>query len=200
MVALITFILLYGFGLLGYLFFVHYSVEEQITFIAVHLVSSLIMFFIWLLDRRYRSVFKENKRLKAMLAELEGFKNKSPAKVLSYTHFMSFVDYIIAATKRKGVKNHLLTVTVKEDVPNFSSVEHVLLQSAIKTFRNNFFDLITQRTKGEVLVFLQDTDEPGANIAVERLNKELLAKIAIKDLPFTFNLSQITDKEDLYAE
>ena len=193
MAFLIAAILIYGFGILTYLFFVHYTVEEQLNFVVVHLASSLIVFLLWLLDRRYRSVFKENNDLKDKLAELEGYKN--PTSILSYTHFVSHVNYIMAATKRRGVKNHLLRIEIVDGTPNTTSVEHVLLTSAVHTFMVNFFDLITQRIPGELLVFLQDTDNAGAMAAIKRLKADLADKIALADLPFTFRLHEVDDND-----
>lgn len=189
MVVLITIILLYGFGILTYLFFVHYTVVEQINFVVVHLASSLIFFLLWLLDRRYRSVFKENKYLRAMITELEGFKNS--AAVLSYTHFLSYVNYIITSTKRRGKKNHLLRINVDSTVENISSLEYMLIDTAVKSFRTNFFDLVTQRVRNEVLVFLQDTTPEGCQTAINRLVAELSKRITLDRLPFNFHIYEI---------
>jgi len=187
---LITVILLHGFGILTYLFIVHRSVEEQLGFIIVHLGVSLVLFLFWRLERRYRSVFAENKSLRHALAEMEGYKNS--AEILSYTHFLSHVSYIMAATKRAGKKNHLLKIAISEEVENASSIEHVLLDSAVKTFRTSFFDLISQRNTKEIIVFLQDTSLEGCALAIDRLMANLYEKIKLTN-PFSVSIYEVVD-------
>lgn len=168
---------------------------EQVDFIVIHLAVSLIVFLAWLLDKRYRLVFKENRALRAMLKELEGY--KSPGAVLSYTHFLSHVNYIITATKRRGKKNHLLKAGVKENAEHKTSLEYILLDSATKKLRSNFFDLITQRVRNEVLIFLQDTTPEGCNTVLDRLVADLRGRVTTEDLPFDFIIYEIEDMEDI---
>jgi len=193
LVFLITAILIHGFGVLTYLFVSPRPVVEQLNFVLVHFCASLMLFLFWLLDKHYRSVFNENKILKSTLTELEGYKNTG--SILNYTHFLSHINYIQASTSRRGCKNHLLKIDVNEDTPNISSVEHVLLDSASKKLRNNFYDLITQRVKREVLIFLQDTTLAGCRQAINRLKADLQEKITLDTLPFTFSLYEVGDDD-----
>ena len=195
LVLLISVILIYGFGILTYLFFVHHTAEEQVSLIIIHLAVSVILFLLWSFDKKYRSVFKENRILRAMLSELEGY--KATSCILSYTHFLSHVNYIVTSTKRRGRVNHLLRIEIDENAENISSLEYVLLDAASKNFRTSFFDLVTQRVRNEVLVFLQDTTLEGCKIAIDRLISEISERITLERLPFTFHIYEIENLNEI---
>lgn len=187
-VYLVSATLALGFGFLFYALYNQSSLEQQFLFIFNHLLVCATILMFWFIDKQYKSTFIENKDLKLKVVELEGYKNIP--SILSYTQFLSHVSYILASSKRRGEKNYLLKISVHEHINNISSVEHILIDSVIKNFRESF-DLITQNDKNQVLVFIQNTTEEGANIAIGRLRDTLHTRIELKLLPFNFYLYEI---------
>lgn len=154
----------------------YYYHDSQTDFIASHFLISVMLFLFWLLDRHYRKVFLEKEALETKFIELQGYPPHE--QLLSYPQFLTHMQFIAHSLNRSGKESYL--VTAKSEYP---ALEHLLIDAATQTFRNNY-DLITQKTALELIIFLQDTTLQGAETAINRL-KEAINKRTSANYEFT---------------
>ncbi|WP_313491816.1 hypothetical protein [Exiguobacterium sp.] len=178
---LITYTLVLGFIYLILSWYNEASNEQQLVYIAQHLLSSFGVFLYWLFLRQLRSVFEKNKELQKRVSLLEGF-SESP-QLLSYSEFLDRTDFLIAGAKRRDEQNMLLHIQIPYSKFNKKSIMQQLMNAGLKVFRAHF-DVMSQRNRQEFIIFLQNTDSVGAHIAWSRFEKELKSRFTTIHFPF----------------
>ncbi|MCT4793000.1 MULTISPECIES: hypothetical protein [Exiguobacterium] len=181
---LVTYTLGLGFVYLVLSWYNAATNEQQLFYIAQHLLSSFGVFLYWLFLRQLRSIFENNKELQERVKLLEGF-SESP-QLLSYSEFLDRTDFLIAGAKRREEKNILFHIQIPATKFNKKSIMQQLTNAGLKVFRAHF-DVMSQRNRQEFIIFLQNTDSTGANIAWSRYEKELRNRFTTVDFPFEFS-------------
>lgn len=179
---LIAYTLGLGFFYLVLSWYTESSNETQLLYIEQHLLSSLLIFLYWLLLRHLRIIFEENHYLKERVRTLEGY-SEIP-QLLSYSEFLDRTDFLMAGANRCNETNYLIHLRLKPTALNKKSIMQLLTVAGLRVFRVHY-DVMSQRNKFEFIVFLQNTDAAGANIACERFLSELRSQITSIQYPFT---------------
>lgn len=178
---LIAYTLGLGFFYLVLSWYIDASNAAQLLYIEQHLLASLLIFLYWLLLRHLRSVFEENQYLTERVRTLEGY-SETP-QLLSYSEFLDRTDFLMAGAKRRNETNYLIHLRLKPAVLNKKSIMQLLTVAGLRVFRAHY-DVMSQRNKFEFLIFLQNTDTAGANIACERFLGEVRAQMTSIHYPF----------------
>jgi len=183
--VLIAYTLGLGFFYLILSWYTSASNETQLLYIEQHLLASLLIFLYWLLLRHLRSVFEDNQYLTDRVRTLEGY-SETP-QLLSYSEFLDRTDFLMAGAKRRDETNYLIHLRLKPTAPNKKSIMQLLTIAGIRVFRVHY-DVMSQRNKFEFLIFLQNTDAVGANIACERFLSEVRLQMTSVNYPFDVEL------------
>lgn len=178
---LISYVLIMGFLYLILSWYNEASNERQLSYIGQHLLSSVGVFLYWLFLRQLRSVFEENESLQKRVALLEGF-SASP-QLLSYSEFLDRTDFLIAGANRRQEQNMLLHLQIPYASLNKKTIMQQLTDAGLKVFRAHY-DVMSQRNRQEFIIFLQNTDHSGAEIAWQRYEDELRQRFTVLDFPF----------------
>ena len=182
---LIAYTLGLGFFYLILSWYTNASNETQLLYIEQHLLASLLIFLYWLLLRHLRSVYEENQYLTDRVRTLEGY-SETP-QLLSYSEFLDRTDFLTAGANRRDETNYLIYLRLKPTALNKKSIMQLLTIAGIRVFRVHY-DVMSQRNKFEFLIFLQNTDAVGANIACERFLSEVRLQMTSINYPFDVEL------------
>ncbi|WP_340081654.1 hypothetical protein [Terribacillus sp. FSL K6-0262] len=192
--TLLSLSLAFGFYLLFDALFTHVSLQDQIHFMLRHIFVTAAIILIWLIygiTSRYQS---ENIALKERIQTLEKYAGST--NLLTESEFQSRVKLITTGTRRRNESNHYLLVSILTPAgkpETLASLSHTISEGILSSIRAEF-DLVTQRNPEQFLVFLQNTNEAGCHIVVERLRNKLRDQFNLIDPPL---LCEIMKEEEM---
>lgn len=182
-ITLLLLSLSFGFFLLFYALFTHASLTEQVYYLLRHILVTVSMVLIWLtygITSRYRN---ENIALKEKIQALEKYAGSS--QLLTLTEFKSRVKLISTGTKRRNEQNYYVfasIVTPEKVLETTNSISHIVSEGILSSIRAEF-DLVTQVKEEQFLIFLQNTNEAGCQIVIDRLMGKLRNQFNLIDPP-----------------
>ncbi len=184
-ILVLTITLSMGFALLFYSFFSASTISSQINFIIQHVVLSASLIIIWLVFSNVKRLQEETINLKKRILELE--KYEGSLDLLTNSEFVNRAQIISTGTKRRGEENYYIMFTLSTEGLTKESMNHVFSQALLETVRAQF-DLVTKLTNGSYMVFLQNTNEAGCQIVVNRLFQSLGKNLSQIELPITYTI------------
>jgi hypothetical protein len=174
-----------GFVLLFYQFFKGATLASQVDFIIQHVILTASLILIWLLFSTVKNLQAETTELKKRVSQLE--KYEGSLHLLTNAEFVNRAQIISTGAKRRGEENYLILFTVTTTGVTKESLHHVFSQALLSAVRAQF-DLVTKLTDGSYLVYLQNTNEKGCHIVVNRLFQSLTKNLNAKELPVTYKV------------
>ncbi len=174
-----------GFAFLFYSFFSVSTISSQINFIFQHVLLTVSLIVIWLIFSSVKRLQDEKADLKKRILELE--KYEGSFDLLTNSEFVNRTQIISTGTKRRGEENYYIVFTLSTEGLTKESMNHVFSQALLETVRAQF-DLVTKLTNGSYMVFLQNTNEAGCLIVVNRLFQSLKKNLNQRELPITYTI------------
>ncbi|QDP41103.1 hypothetical protein [Radiobacillus deserti] len=184
-IILLSIVLLIGFILLFYGFFRRSSLQVQIDFVIQHIFLTASLIILWLLFAAVKKIQEDVKSLRQRVQELE--KWDSTTNVLMPSEFLNRVNVISTGTKRRGETNYYVSFTVHSLEHTKDSMNHVFSTSILQAIRSEF-DFVTKTSEHTFLVFLQNTNEQGCNIVINRLFDMLRNQLNFIEIPVSYEI------------
>lgn len=186
----LTISLLVGFSFLFYAYFQKASSSLQVNLMFQDLLLTVSLILLWLLFNHIRRVYEENIELARQVNELKRFENMP--LLLSYSEFLNRANVIMKGVNRRGENSYLIHIEIDASKKVEDALRHVITSSILKTVRADF-DLVTLLNKKTPLFFLQNTDEKGTQIVINRLLESLRTKLNTIELPLEYNVIKVED-------
>ncbi|MBY0097338.1 hypothetical protein [Mesobacillus maritimus] len=186
-ILVLTITLTTGFVLLFYQFFKGATLSSQIDYILQHILQTASLILIWLLFSTVKGLQEDVTVLKKRINELE--KYEGSFHLLTRQEFKNRVQIISTGTRRRGEENYFVLFTLSRNDVTKDALDHVFSQVILDTVRAQF-DLVTKLEDGSYLLFLQNTDENGCQIVVNRLFQSLRKNLEQSELPVSFTISK----------
>lgn len=161
---------------------------SQLDFIIQHTLLSASLIIIWLLFSAMKKLQEETDQLKEKVKSLE--KYEGSLNLLTNYEFTNRVHVITTGTKRRNEKNYYVLFTVSFDAFTKDSMDYVFSETLLESVRTQF-DLVT-KLDDSYIVFLQNTNEEGCSIVVDRIFHLLRNKLNLMNLPISY---EILDEE-----
>lgn len=163
-----------------------WSSPEQLYYIRIHFLMSANFFIVYISTYMLKQLVRENIDLKRRVQTLEQYIGES--KLLTRQEFERRQLLIEAGMQRRAETGIILHL-------NFNSFSNYTKQSVmdrvasllLDTVRQEF-DLVSKYDKNTLVILLQNTNEQGANIVLNRLRpklKEWLTEDAIEQIKMT---------------
>jgi hypothetical protein len=184
-ILVLTITLSTGFAFLFYSFFNDSTISSQVNFIIQHVLLTACLIIIWLIFSTVKNYQEDITDLKKRISELEKFEGS--LSLLTNSEFVNRTQIISTGTKRRGEVNYYIFLTLSTSGVTKESMNHVLSQALLETVRAQF-DLVTKLSNGSYLVFLQNTNENGCLIVVNRLFQSLRKNLGQNALPVTYTI------------
>ncbi|NLM47227.1 MAG: hypothetical protein GX198_00175 [Epulopiscium sp.] len=166
------FILLIGYitlPLLGLLFFAfsrEWNLLFQFKIIYYHIISIINASLIYMSAYKIRTLQNENMTLNLELEELRRYVKDS--KLLTKSEFEQRSELIITAMKRRKEEGYKVYFSLEKANPHIQKALFDSLTSiAVETFRKEY-DLIGQISDYSFVVLLQNTNQKGMELALNR--------------------------------
>ena len=160
-----------------------WSTSEQWEYIITHFLMAANFFIVYISTHLLKKVIHENKELTERVRTLEQYIGES--KLLTRQEFERRQALLINAMNRRNETG----VMIYFDFTSFSkytkeSVMDRVASVLVETVRNDF-DLAAEYDNNTLVILLQNTNEAGADIVMNRLKPKMeqwLAAKAIKDI------------------
>ena len=182
-ILILSVILLFGFFLLFYTYIRSSTLDIQIGYIVQQVLLAASLILIWLIFNQIIRVREQLASLKDRVNELEKFEGSS--NLLTIAEFSSRVSLITKGTKRRGEENYYILFNVLNSGKTNKSMNYVLSEALLNTVRAQY-DLVTDLKNDSFLVFLQNTNEDGCYIVIDRLFKLLRSQLNLIELPLNY--------------
>jgi hypothetical protein len=194
---ILTISLILGFSYLIYSFITQSSQPLQIDLIVNHLMLTISLIFLWLFFNQIKKNFEENKQLHTRITELKRFE-KTPG-LLYFSEFIIRANVILTGIKRRNETSYLIKIAPNVSSEVFDSVSYLLTECTLQAIRADY-DLVTKKDQS-LIIFLQNTDQSGCKIVLDRLFSLLRTKINLLNLPFKWEeIKMANSLEDSLAE
>lgn len=174
-----------GFVLLFYHFFQGSTLASQLDYIVQHVLLTASLILIWLLFSTVKRLQEDLTGLKNRITELE--KYEGSLHLLTNSEFVNRVQLISTGTKRRGEENYYVLFSLSTTEVTKEAIHHVFSRGLLDAVRAQF-DLVTKLADGSYLLFLQNTDENGCQIVVNRLFQALRKNLGQSELPVTYTI------------
>ncbi|MBE5106915.1 diguanylate cyclase [Bacillus thuringiensis] len=160
-----------------------WSTTEQLEYIITHFLMAANFFIVYISTDLLKKVIHENKELIERVRTLEQYIGES--KLLTRQEFERRQALLVTAMNRRNETG----VIIYFDFTSFSkytkeSVMDRVASLLVETVRNEF-DLAAKYDNNTLVILLQNTNEAGANIVMNRLKPKMeqwLAAEAIQDI------------------
>lgn len=178
-IVVLSTILIVGFGLI---LITDQSIRGQYYLITEHILLSSSLILVWVIMTMIK--FMENKMAEQdeLIKSLKKYQGSS--KVLEIEEFKSRVNIIMRSTTRRQTSNMLIEFKINTPKLTEKSMRNLLSQAIEQTIREDY-DLVTQKTDNQFLVFLQETTEIGVEKVKERLFEKLRHQLNEITIPIT---------------
>ncbi|WP_079506472.1 hypothetical protein [Mesobacillus jeotgali] len=192
-ITLLVISLTYGFGLTYYCFKNGFPIKDQIMYILLHLFLSAILLLLWLLFDRLKRILDEGEMLKLRVRELEKY-NDIP-HLLSINEFINQATILITGLKRRKEESYLLKLNlVEEKITNYSVIQ-TIARICIDTIRINY-DIITRYDDNTLLIFLQNTNQQGTDIVLNRIKDNIKRELVY--IPYSVDITTVETIESAF--
>lgn len=195
LVALVP-ILVIGFAYLGISFFETNNNVSQLHLIVHHIFIALTLVLSWLLFSQVKTIKDENESLKNKLESLQKYDIDTLPDLLTVHEFANRAEILLIGMKRRNEKAYLLKIRAQNNTAATEASFSNLIDCVLKTVRVKY-DLVTMPNKETIYVFLQNTNESGASIAINRLKEKLTSDYYFSELPFRFELSEVESSDEI---
>ncbi|MFF2883109.1 diguanylate cyclase [Bacillus thuringiensis] len=160
-----------------------WSTSDQWEYIITHFLMAANFFIVYISTHLLKKVIHENKELTERVRTLEQYIGES--KLLTRQEFERRQALLINAMNRRNESG----IIIYFDFASFSkytkkSVMDRVASLLVETIRNDF-DLAAEYDSNTLVILLQNTNEAGANIVMNRLQPKMgqwLAAEAIQDI------------------
>ncbi|MFD3448872.1 hypothetical protein ACFDTO_30355 [Microbacteriaceae bacterium 4G12] len=186
-------ILVSMFFLLFQAFSKGWNTVVQAQQIGLHFLVIANFFLIYITTYSFKVVLQENKSLHQKTMELENY--VAGLNILTMNEFKKRTKLIQVAQTRRGEQGMLIYINLSA-IGKYvqSSVFDTVGTTALETIRTDF-DLVGKLNTFSLIILLQNTNENGAQIVINRLLaklKENLEKNAVQHIEIT--MKQLTDE------
>ncbi|MGE6539022.1 diguanylate cyclase domain-containing protein [Bacillus luti] len=163
-----------------------WSTSDQWEYIITHFLMAANFFIVYISTHLLKKVIHENRNLIARVKELEQYIGES--KLLTRQEFEKRQALITTAMKRRNETG----IIIYFDFTSFSkytkeSVMDRVASLLVETVRTDF-DLAAEYDSNTLVILLQNTNDTGADIVMNRLQPKMeqwLANQAIQDIKMT---------------
>jgi len=159
-----------------YLAFVqHWSPVEQGKQILVHFSTMSVLFLLYISNYHLKDIVNENIELTNKMNELEKFIGNTV--LLTQSEFENRAQIIKNSMQRRNETGYIISIDLSKLNNNIS--ESILLDisnSALKSVRNQF-DLVGQFSSNNIKILIQNTNEEGLNIVMNRFFSNFIQKV-----------------------
>lgn len=180
MVLIIIFFL--GFTLLSV---AETTLMSQIILIVEYLLIIGALLIMWLLFSEVKKSDEERRELKIKAKELEKYLGST--NLLTNFEFENRVNLISTGTQRRKEENFYIIFKSENVHSATDSLSFLIEKLLLKTVRSDF-DLVTKLNDNSYLVFLQNTNETGCSIVVDRLFQLLRSELNIIKMPLDYKI------------
>lgn len=162
---------------------------QQLEMIMNHLLVAMNLGFLYCSMYFSRTLGEENASLKKKVAELTQYVGAS--ELLTKQEFERRSNLIKKAMERRGESGYWIQLTLtKRKHPTQKAIFNALTDIALATFRSQY-DLVGKINEGSFAVLLQNTDEEGMKIAIDRYYALVKEKIVLEENELSIVIKKI---------
>ncbi|SHK00974.1 hypothetical protein SAMN02745975_03442 [Geosporobacter subterraneus DSM 17957] len=148
---------------------------QQLIYILRHMfftLNGVITYFTVYIAKRLE---EDNERLKTKVDLLTSYVGDT--KLLTEQEFQERMNLILKAMERREESGYLILFSL-ENIPSHTTatIYDTLTEKALQTFRNDY-DLVGRKDDISFMVFLQNTNAVGLNIALDRYAENVKADL-----------------------
>lgn len=178
----VSFILIYGLFLVIYTLVNNQSsMVQQLFYVYSHILFTSFILLFWMLLNIIKNIGYENTSLKQQIKLLQRYNTKT--HLLTLQEFRERSKWAINAALRNNKSACLVTLKMSELSSNIQvNVQETVEILSLNSIRSQF-DLITSE-HGQIYILLQDADDKGADIVLNRINKKLKERLNLINEPF----------------
>lgn len=184
-ILILSIILIIGFSYLFFSLYSHADMLLQLDFIIQHILLTASLIIIWLLFSTVQKVQEETQRLKEKVKSLEKYEGN--LDLLTNSEFKNRAHLISTGTKRRNEKNYYVLLRVSFNGLAKESMDYVISETLLESVRTQF-DLVTKIGDHSYMIFLQNTNEQGCLIVINRFFNHLRHKLNLIELPVTYEI------------
>ncbi|MGG0718431.1 hypothetical protein ABE096_12680 [Robertmurraya massiliosenegalensis] len=185
---LITFILIIAFYNVGISWFMQWDMKQQGMNIGVQALFSFGSLMAWMsgyaIQRNQEVLHSLNTEL-ALLRKYE-----EHAGVLTFNEFIEQAQILYTGMKRRKENGFLVYMTIREKVAFKQRILREKLTKALLASIRIKFDLVGQIHPKKMIIFLNNTNEQGLQIVINRI-KEKLQKEELSENMFEFKIESL---------
>ncbi|MBM6613295.1 hypothetical protein JTF06_00140 [Desemzia sp. RIT804] len=174
---LLTIVLMMGFGML---IIADSSLVTQVQLIKEYLFFTAAMILMWLIYNETKQINEQLIKAQEHAKELEKYIGSS--ELLTLSEFINRIMFITTGTKRRGEENYYVRFQLNSSVLTQEAFETLFSQTLLATIRTQF-DLVTKTSEGSYLIFLQNTNQEGCTVVLDRLFKAVKMSIKTESVP-----------------
>ncbi|MCA0970472.1 GGDEF domain-containing protein [Halobacillus litoralis] len=183
-------------GLGFYLTYVAYednlAALQQIPVVTYHVLFVFCITLLWII---FYILKKDRKNFEKMRDELKLLQRYDPqTKILTRNEFMEKAKVVWTGMKRRNEQGILLFVSLTDGANHTEkALNRTIANHLWKTVRGNY-DLVGSYSSDTYIVLLQNTDEFGKSIVIERFEGDLSEEINLSDKPYTIFEHKLSDE------
>lgn len=153
------------------------NTPQQLIYILRHIFFTLNGIIAYFTVYIAKQLEEENDRLKAKVDHLTSYVGDS--NLLTAQEFQERMNLVLKAMERRGERGYLILFSL-EPIPSHATaaIYDTLTEKALQTFRKDY-DLIGRKDDTSFMVFLQNTNAIGLDIALNRYAESIKADLAI---------------------
>lgn len=189
----VTAILGYGAFLTAYAFYHFDHFNVQVDYIRSHLLVTSFLLLFWIVVHYVKTIHEENVRLKEQLALLE--RQDKTTKVLTPHEFVYQANWVKSFVRRRSQAwfVQLKVASLNQRIqPNVQEYLEMIVLSSIR----DKYDLVTA-TKNRIFFILNETDEEGVKIVLNRIEAKTREKFNFVHLPYEATYKPLRGEDDL---
>lgn len=185
--AALVSVLVYGFFLTGWsMFFVSAPPQEEL--ILHHILFSIFVISFWLFFVSVKTAVEENNTLRQKVRELEKYQGE--LMMLSNSEFNNQAELFLTGMRRRREQGFLVEVMLRDSSYTQEALQEVMSSVLIDSIRSQF-DLVTNNGDRSFTMFLQNTDEKGLGIVLERINENCRERVSMIEPPYELHYAEI---------
>ncbi|SER19115.1 hypothetical protein SAMN04487944_101572 [Gracilibacillus ureilyticus] len=176
----LSIILITGFSLV---FLTDSTIYNQYILIMEHIFLSGSVLLIWIIFSYVRKMEDDLEKIQLKVQQLEKYQGSS--QLLTLSEFRNRAMIITTGTKRRDEQNYLLILEVLVQGNTYQALHHSVEATLLNTIRDRF-DLVAKFDHDKYIIFLQNTDEKGTQIVIDRFIGQMRTQLNLVDLPFAY--------------
>lgn len=192
-IVLLIEVLTFGFILTFTSYFQNFTSVQQYFLVLEYVLLAFCLVLLWLIFSGLRKAQKKYEEMNSLVKELQ--KYEPQLLILTLTEFVSRTKFILTGLKRRKEKGYLFYVTLSNDtVHTLESIYQVMCKTILKSIRAEY-DLAGRLSERKIIVLLQNTEEIGIEVVINRFEGLLSKELEIiNEKPYVIEVKELNDE------